>query len=205
VEAPADDTLPGATALHTAFGTFAATFDATNGGFGHAPKFPSPPDLDFLLRYQRRTGSAPARHMVELTLENLAAGGIHDQVGGGFHRYSTDARWQIPHFEEMLYDNAQLALVYLAAWQVTARADFAAVVRDVLDYLARDMSAPDGGFWAASDADSEGEEGKFFTWSPAEIRAALDARHAAVALAWWDVTDRGNFHGRNGPPGARPA
>ena len=204
--APSDaEALPGAEALRAAYDHFVADFDGTNGGFGDAPKFPSPPELDFLLRYQRRTGSAEARHMVELTLERMAAGGIHDQVGGGFHRYATDARWQIPHFEKMLYDNAQLATLYLAAWQVTGRDDFAAVVRDVLDYLARDMSAADGGFWAASDADSEGEEGKFFTWTPAEVRGALDAPHAAAALAWWDVTEHGDFHGRNVLHVARPA
>src|SRR5262249_4503613 len=120
----ATETLPDATALRDAFDRFARSFDAVNGGFGRRPKFPSPPDLDFLLRYHRRTGEPRALQMVTLTLEKMAAGGIHDHVGGGFHRYATDAAWQVPHFEKMLYDNAQLAAVYLAAWQVTRREDF---------------------------------------------------------------------------------
>ena len=194
---PARDAVPGPEVLHAAFRRLSAAFDETNGGFGRAPKFPSPPELDFLLRYHRRTGEPRALEMVALTLERMAAGGIHDHVGGGFHRYATDAAWQVPHFEKMLYDNAQLASVYLAAWQATQRADFAAVVRDVLDYLGREMAAPGGGFHAATDADSEGEEGRFFVWTPDEIRAALDPEHAAAVIAYYGVTPEGNFRGRN--------
>ena len=194
---PGGEGLPDAAVLQRAFDGFAATFDATNGGFGRAPKFPSPPDLELLLRYHRHAASARALEMVTLTLEKMAAGGIHDQIGGGFHRYATDAAWQVPHFEKMLYDNAQLAALYLAAFQITKREDFAAVTRDILDYVGREMTAPDGGFYAATDADSEGVEGKFFVWTPAEIRAALDAPHADAVLAYYGVTEPGNFHGRN--------
>src|SRR2546428_3686390 len=127
----------------------------------------------------------------------MAAGGIHDQVGGGFHRCATDAAWQVPHFEKMLYDNAQLAVSYLEAYQLTKRDDFAAVTRDILDYVGREMTAPDGGFYTATDADSEGEEGKFFVWTPAEIRVGLDPPHADAVLAYYGLTDAGNFHGKN--------
>src|SRR4029450_8446506 len=132
-------------------------FDGEPGGFGSAPKFPSPATLALLLRYHRRTGSAAARDMVVRTLDAMAAGGIHDQLAGGFHRYATDAAWQVPHFEKMLYDNALLATVYLEASQATGRQDLADVARRTLDWLARDMTAPGGGFYAAVDADSEGE------------------------------------------------
>jgi hypothetical protein len=196
-ERPGGEALPDAAVLRRAFDGFAATFDATNGGFGRAPKFPSPPGLEFLLRYHRHAENARALEMVTLTLEKMAAGGIHDHVGGGFHRYATDAAWQVPHFEKMLYDNAQLAAVYLAAYQVTKRDDFADVTRDILDYVGREMTAPEGGFYAATDADSEGTEGKFFVWTPAEVRAALDAPHADAVLAYYSVTERGNFHGKN--------
>jgi uncharacterized protein YyaL (SSP411 family) len=202
---PAAETLPDAAVVRAAYARLAAGFDATNGGFGRRPKFPSPPELDFLLRYHRRTRDAHALDMVTLTLAKIAAGGIHDQIGGGFHRYATDAAWQVPHFEKTLYDNAQLAATYLAAWQVTKRDDLAAVIHDVLDYLAREMSAPDGGFFAAMDADSDGEEGKFFVWTPGEIRAALDDEHARAALAWWDVSGEGSFRGRSILHVARPA
>ena len=194
---PSGERVPEAVVLREAYERFAAGFDATNGGFGRAPKFPSPPELDFLLRYHRRTADPHALEMVTLTLEKMAAGGIHDQVGGGFHRYATDAAWQVPHFEKMLYDNAQLAAVYLAAWQATRREDFAAVTRDILDYVGRDMTAPERGFWSATDADSEGVEGKFFVWTPAEIRAVLDGRHAAAVLGYYGVTEAGHFHGRS--------
>jgi len=189
--------LPGPTPLHAAFRSFGERFDAVHGGFGGAPKFPTPATLDFLLRYHRHTGNAQALAMVTLTLERMAAGGIHDHVGGGFHRYATDVAWQVPHFEKMLYDNAQLARVYLAAYQVTKREEFARVTRDVLDYVSSEMTSPEGGFYAATDADSEGEEGRFFVWTPAEIRAALDAPNAEAVLAYYGVTDQGNFDGRS--------
>jgi uncharacterized protein YyaL (SSP411 family) len=172
-------------------------FDETHGGFGRAPKFPQPDRLAFLLRYARRTGERHARDMVVATLDAMARGGIHDQLGGGFHRYSTDAEWRVPHFEKMLYDNALLATLYLEAAQASGRADLADTARDVLDYLARDMTAPDGTFHAASDADSEGEEGRYFTWMPSEIEAVLPPAQARLAIAYFGVTPDGQQDGRS--------
>ena len=193
--------VPTATALHAAAREAGMHFDAANGGADRVPKFPSGLPLRFLLRYHRRTGDEQALRMATLTLEKMAAGGVHDQVGGGFHRYATDARWLVPHFEKMLYDNALLALAYLDGYQATGREDFAGMVRDILGYVARDMTAPEGGFYAATDADSpdaEGraEEGWFFTWTPAEIETAVGAEHAALVTAYYGITPAGNFHGR---------
>ena len=206
---PAPTGVPTAAALHAAAREAGAHFDAANGGADRVPKFPSGLPLRFLLRYHRRTGDEPALHMATLTLERMAAGGMHDQVGGGFHRYATDARWLVPHFEKMLYDNALLALAYLDAHQVTGREDFAGVARDILGYVARDMTAPEGGYYAATDADSldaEGhaEEGWFFTWTPAEIEAAVGAEQAPLVIAYYGVTPAGNFHGRNILSAPRP-
>src|SRR5438128_1455949 len=194
--------VPTAAALHAAARAAAAHFDAANGGTDRLPKFPSSLPLRFLLRYHRRTGDEQALRMATLTLEKMAAGGVHDQVGGGFHRYATDARWLVPHFEKMLYDNALLALAYLDAYQATGREDFAGIVRDILGYVARDMTAPGGAFYAATDADSPGadgraEEGWFFTWTPAEVEAAVGADRAPLAIAFYGVTPDGNFHGRS--------
>lgn len=171
-------------------------FDPVHGGFGAAPKFPQPMVLEFLLRYHHATGDGRALQMVTKTLEAMARGGIYDQLGGGFHRYSVDERWLVPHFEKMLYDNAQLARVYLHAWQVTGQPFFRTIVEETLDNVAREMSAPQGGFYATQDADSEGEEGKFFLWTAEEIRAVLgdDAEHFVRA---YGVTERGNFEGKN--------
>src|SRR5207244_12529734 len=155
-------------------------FDPEEGGLQRAPKFPSNVPIRLLLRYHRRTGDADALAMATHTLAKMAAGGMYDQLGGGFHRYSTDAQWLVPHFEKMLYDNALLAVAYAEAHQVTGRADFARVARDTLDYLLREMVAPEGGFYSATDADSKrpdgkSEEGAFFVWSEAEIRQVLGA------------------------------
>jgi hypothetical protein len=179
------DGLPGAASLFLAYRLSVAGFDEEHGGFGRAPKFPQPGQLAFLLRYARRTGERHARDMVVQTLDAMARGGIHDHVGGGFHRYSTDAAWRVPHFEKMLYDNALLALVYLEGAQASGRPDLAAVTRDVLDYLARDMTGPDGTFHAASDADSEGEEGRYFTWTGSEIDAVLPAEQARLVRTYF--------------------
>jgi uncharacterized protein YyaL (SSP411 family) len=154
------------------------------------------------MRQHRRAGDDEGLKAATLTLEKMAAGGMHDHVGGGFHRYSTDARWLVPHFEKMLYDNALLALSYLEAWQVTGREDFAQVVRSTLAYVLRDMTASGGAFYSATDADSPGpdgepEEGWYFTWTPGEIDAVLDAPTATAVKAYYGVTDDGNFEGRN--------
>jgi len=175
---------------------FKRAFDDVHGGVRRAPKFPSNIPVRLLLRYHRRTGDAQALHMATLTLEKMAGGGMYDQVGGGFHRYSTDARWLVPHFEKMLYDNALLAVAYAEAHQATGRADFARVTRETLDYVLREMTSPDGAFYSATDADSEGEEGKFFVWSEQEIRDRLGP-DAARFMRYYGVTAGGNFEGHN--------
>ena len=188
----ASDQVPGAAAIHAAVAALAAGFDATWGGFGRAPKFPRPSALALLLRYHRRTGDAHALAMATATLEHMAAGGIHDQLGGGFHRYATDARWRVPHFEKMLYDNAQLAVLYLEAFQVTGREDFAGVARETLDYVAREMTSPEGGFYSATDADSAGGEGAYFVWTAAEIDAAAGEERGRLVRAFFDVAPEGS-------------
>lgn len=171
-------------------------FDKRHGGFGGAPKFPQPMVLEFLLRSYVRTGDENALHMVTHTLEKMARGGIYDQIGGGFARYSVDALWLVPHFEKMLYDNAQLSRLYLHAWMVTGDDFFRQIAEEVYDYILREMAAPEGGFYSATDADSEGEEGKFFVWDVAELETLL-GDDAAVAIEYWGVTPGGNFEGHN--------
>ena len=189
-------TLPGTGALDAAAEFYARRYDPTYGGVRGAPKFPSSFPVQLLLRNHRRTGDPASLAMAEHTLEMMAAGGMHDQLGGGFHRYSTDAEWLVPHFEKMLYDNALLAVAYAEAWQVTKRRDFERVVRTTLDYVLREMTAPGGGFYSATDADSEGEEGTFFVWQQDEIRSLLGAR-ADAFIAFYGVTQDGNFEGNN--------
>ncbi|HZP42527.1 MAG TPA: thioredoxin domain-containing protein, partial [Candidatus Binatia bacterium] len=191
------DAPPDASALRAAVATWSASFDPEHGGFGPAPRFPTPAALDVLLRWHRRTGDPRALAMVTATLEHMAAGGIHDQVGGGFHRYATDVAWTVPHFEKTLPDNAALAATYVTAWQATGRPEFAAVARDVLDWLAREMSDPRGGFWSATDADSGTGEGAFFTWTPAEVEAVLPPDAAAAVEAFFDVRAPGSSGGRS--------
>ena len=196
------DERPTAQALSAAVARVRESFDEANGGTRGAPKFPSNVPVRFLLRWHRRTGDPDALRMATVTLAHMAAGGIRDHVGGGFHRYSTDARWLVPHFEKMLYDNALLALAYLEAHQATGRADFADVARDILRYVEREMTAPDGGFYSATDADSltpsgKREEGWFFTWTPAELEAVLGAETARDVGAYWAVGPEGNFEGRS--------
>jgi uncharacterized protein YyaL (SSP411 family) len=185
----ADATTPGPELFARAYAQIASTFDAEHWGFGARPKFPRPSQLLFLLRYQRRAGDPAALGMVVGTLDAMAAGGIHDHVGGGFHRYAVDDAWRVPHFEKMLYDNALLTVAYLEAAQATGRTDLADVARSTLAYLERDMHAPDGGFFAASDADSDGEEGKFFRWTTTELADALGTERARLAAAYFDVGD----------------
>jgi uncharacterized protein YyaL (SSP411 family) len=173
-----------------------ANFDDREGGFGDAPKFPNPAGILVLLREHRRTGDAEALRAALFTLRKMAEGGIYDQLGGGFSRYSVDDRWLVPHFEKMLYDNAQLARAYLAASKVDEDPLWARIVRETLDYVLREMQSPEGGFYSTQDADSEGEEGKFFVWSQAEVQALLGSDAADFARVY-DVTAHGNFEGHN--------
>ena len=173
------------------------SFDHQHGGFGSAPKFPHPMDLRVLLRAWRRTGRDGLLQIVTLTLDKMAGGGMYDQLGGGFHRYSVDERWLVPHFEKMLYDNALLAVAYVEAWQATGRDDYARVTRETLDYVLREMTGPDGGFYSTLDADSEGHEGKFYVWTPAEIAAVLGPERARIFCQAYDVSEPGNFEGHN--------
>ncbi|HSN99827.1 MAG TPA: thioredoxin domain-containing protein [Candidatus Nanopelagicales bacterium] len=195
-EPPPDATLPDASPIAAVMQFYERSFDAAHGGLARAPKFPSQLPIRLLLRAARRTGRSQPREMAELTLEKMAGGGMYDQIGGGFHRYSTDAEWLVPHFEKMLYDNALLSVAYAEAHQATGRADFARVTREVLDYVLREMTSPEGAFYSATDADSEGEEGLFFVWTPAEIRALL-GDEADRFMRYYGVTDRGNFEGKN--------
>ncbi len=172
-------------------------FDPRHGGFGSAPKFPSSMVLAFLLRYQHRSGSKSSLEMVAQTLDAMARGGMYDQLGGGFHRYSVDDRWLVPHFEKMLYDNALLSRLYLEAYQVTGNQSFRRVAEGILEYVQREMTGPSGGFYSAEDADSEGEEGKFYVWSLEEIQDALPADVAPLFCEFYGVSATGNFEGHN--------
>ncbi|MCC6142117.1 MAG: DUF255 domain-containing protein [Nitrospira sp.] len=191
--------------LDDAVAQFTEDFDKTSGGFGGAPKFPPAAGLSLLLRCYRRSGDAHTLAMVTKTLDMMAAGGIYDHIGGGFARYSTDARWLVPHFEKMLYDNALLARVYVEAYQVTKNADYRRVACEVLDYILREMTGPAGGFYSATDADSEGVEGKFFAWQPAEVQAAAgNADDSRRYCALYDITEKGNWEHASIPNRLRP-
>ena len=184
--------------LFSAYQALSGEFDAREGGMGRAPKFPQPMNWEFLLRFWKRNGNERALDMARLTLTKMARGGMYDQLGGGFHRYSVDGEWLVPHFEKMLYDNGQLASLYLHGWLATGDAEYRRVCEETLDYILREMTHASGGFFSAQDADSEGVEGKFFIWSPEEIDAVLgDAEMTRAALAYWGV-DRGpNFEGKS--------
>jgi uncharacterized protein YyaL (SSP411 family) len=183
--------------LDGGFNAIKRTFDEQNGGFGGAPKFPSPMSLEFLLRYYHRTKDESALRMVERTCRKMANGGIYDQLGGGFHRYSVDAVWLVPHFEKMLYDNAQLARIYLHLFQVTKDEFHQRVAVETLDYVRREMLDPKGGFYSTQDADSEGVEGKFFVWTPTDVESLLGADEAPVFNFYYDISDDGNFEEKN--------
>jgi uncharacterized protein YyaL (SSP411 family) len=172
---------------------FKRRFDSTWGGFGGAPKFPHAADLRLCLRHHRRTGEAEALHMATFTLATMMNGGIFDQLGGGFHRYSVDREWRVPHFEKMLYDNALLVPAYLEAFTLTGNVRYAEVARAACDWALREMQLPDGGFASAQDADSEGEEGRFFVWTKDELERVLGPERARVVAAYYDVSDAGNF------------
>jgi uncharacterized protein YyaL (SSP411 family) len=183
----------GTDVLRQGFSELSASFDRQHGGFGSAPKFPTPHRLLFLLRYWRRTEVDMALEMVDRTLDSLRAGGVFDQVGFGFHRYSTDRQWLLPHFEKMLYDQAMLMLAYTESFEASPDPARERVVREIAEYVLRDLTSPEGAFFSAEDADSEGEEGKFYVWSLDEVRAVLGEREASHAAAAWGLTPEGNY------------
>jgi uncharacterized protein YyaL (SSP411 family) len=183
--------------LDSAFRRIAANYDRTNGGFGGAPKFPPAMNLEFFLHTYHRTGASEALEMVEHTARKMAEGGMYDQLGGGFHRYSVDAQWLAPHFEKMLYDNALLSQMYLHTYQVTKDPEARRVAEETLDYVVREMTDARGGFYSSQDADSEGEEGKFFVWSRQAVLDVMGTGDGNLFCEYFDVTDGGNFEGQN--------
>ena len=194
LQAGVDDPTEGL--LEAATTTIEASFDAVNGGWGSAPKFPQPMTIEYLLRRHVTTGDARPLAIACRTLDAMADGGIHDQLGGGFHRYSTDAHWLVPHFEQMLYDNAQLARVYLHAWQVTGDDRYLKVTRGTLDYMIRELTTADGTFAASQDADTNGDEGATFVWTADEIREVVSPAEPDLFFAAYGVTGDGNWEGR---------
>jgi len=179
--------------LELAYEQLAKRFDEQHAGFGSAPKFPTPHNLLFLLRYWKRSGNKAALDMVEKTLQAMRRGGIYDHVGFGFHRYSTDSQWLVPHFEKMLYDQAMLAMAYTEAYQATGKEDYGKTAREIFTYVLRDITAPEGGFCSAEDADSEGEEGKFYLWTQEEVRQALGNDEANFVAKVFNIEKDGNF------------
>ncbi|TFG27609.1 thioredoxin domain-containing protein [Candidatus Thorarchaeota archaeon] len=179
--------------INLAYSQLSQRFDEERGGFGSVPKFPSPHNLMLILRYWKRTGDERALHMVEKTLKEMRLGGLFDHLGFGFHRYSTDAEWLLPHFEKMLYDQASLLMIYTEAYQITKKHEYADVVRDIVEYITRDLKGPEGAFYSAEDADSEGEEGKFYTWSQKEIEDTLGEEVASIFMQVYNVHKEGNF------------
>lgn len=184
--------------VHDAFSHLKYSFDSSYGGFGRAPKFPTPHNLLFLLRYWYNSKEPYAMEIVEKTLSSMKNGGIYDHIGYGFSRYSTDKKWLVPHFEKMLYDNALLALAYAEAFSATGKTEYSETASEILEYVLRDMTSDEGGFCSAEDADSEGEEGKFYVWSVDEVREVL-GESAEEYCKLYDITNRGNFEGRNIP------
>jgi uncharacterized protein YyaL (SSP411 family) len=183
-------------ALDEGYSTLAASFDPEHGGFGGAPKFPLPGSLGFLLRYYYREGKEMALKTVLTTLDEIAAGGIRDHVGGGFHRYSTDRVWLVPHFEKMLYDNALLAKLYAEAYLITRKAEYADVLRETLNWITGEMKGDSGGFYSAQDADTTEGEGNYYTWTPEEVEKVLGRSDASVFCGIYGITRTGNFEGR---------
>jgi hypothetical protein len=191
-DGPLDATLP-----RRAAEALLGHVDADDGGLGGAPKFPHTSVFQLLLRQHRATGRQALLDAVLLTCEHMAGGGVYDQIGGGFHRYAVDAHWLVPHFEKMLYDNAQLPRLYLEAFQVTGDRALRRIAEETLDYLLRDMRHSDGAFYSATDADSEGEEGRYFVWSRAEVARLVDERDVDLVCRYWDISEGGNFEGAN--------
>ncbi|WP_240419602.1 thioredoxin domain-containing protein [Paenibacillus periandrae] len=185
--------------LEQAFQMYDNMFDPQYGGFGDAPKFPTSHNLSYLLRYYTRTGNEQALTMVEKTLDSMYRGGMYDHIGWGFARYSTDERWLVPHFEKMLYDNALLTMTYIEAYQFTGKQQYAEVAEQIIAYVLRDMTDEHGAFYCAEDADSEGEEGKFYVWKPAEIIQLLGEEEGELYCSVYDITDSGNFEGNSIP------
>ena len=183
--------------LDHAFRMLQQAYDTVHGGFGGAPKFPPSMALELLLRYHKRSGDAEALEMAEHTLVQMARGGMYDQIGGGFHRYSVDERWLVPHFEKMLYDNALLARVYVQAFQLTGERFYRRVAEEILDYVLREMTSPEGAFYSTQDADSEGVEGKFFVWTIEELNEALGPEDGRIAAAYWGAIPHGNWEHSN--------
>jgi len=183
-----------ASTLKETYDLLVRRFDREHGGQGTAPKFPTPHHLMFLLRYHKRTGDPEPLAMAEKTLQAMRRGGIYDHIGFGFHRYATDSEWLVPHFEKMLYDQALLTIAYLEAHQVTGKTEYAATAREILTYVLRDMTSPEGGFYSAEDADSEGVEGKFYLWSKRELREVLTERDAELVVKAFNVEAKGNFN-----------
>lgn len=179
--------------LKKGYTQLARVFDPGWGGFGASPKFPTPHNLTSLLRWHKRSGDTEALEMVEVTLNAMRNGGIFDQTGFGFHRYSVDSKWLVPHFEKMLYDQALLSIAYLEAYQVTGKAEFAQVAREIFTYVLRDMTAPDGGFYSAEDADSEGKEGLFYVWTPQEVKKHLGEKTGDIFCRFYGIAEGGNF------------
>ena len=193
-EKPAED-FPDISLLHMGYEELARQFDPENGGFGRAPKFPAPHTLLFLLRFWKRTGETRALSMVEKTLTSMRSGGIFDQIGGGFHRYSTDAQWQVPHFEKMLYDQALLVMAYTEAYQATHNPEFRKTTDEIITYVIRNLTSPEGAFFSAEDADSAGGEGAFYLWTADETEKVLGKDDAGVAARFFGITHAGNYQG----------
>jgi len=191
-DSPGD--APRADVSAAAYEQLAQRFDRNRGGFSTAPKFPTPHNMLFLLRYWKRTGDARALEMVEKTLQSMRMGGIYDHVGFGFHRYSTDADWLVPHFEKMLYDQAMIAMAYIEAYQATGKPEYERTAKEIFTYVLRDMTAPEGGFYSAEDADSEGEEGKFYVWKIEEVESVLDRDESDLMTRVFHLWPAGNFH-----------
>ncbi|MBL75570.1 MAG: thioredoxin domain-containing protein [Chloroflexi bacterium] len=197
---PASDDLSDftldSTVAQNAFSIIASNFDKEHGGFGNAPKFPQTMPQEFLLRYYYRTGSNSARDMVEITMKKMASGGIYDHLGGGFSRYATDNQWVVPHFEKMLYDNALIASLYLQLYTITEDSTYRNLVHSIINYVGRDLKHPDGGFYSSQDADSEGEEGKYYVWTLEEIESLL-GETSKIYRHIYGISSKGNFEGKN--------
>jgi uncharacterized protein YyaL (SSP411 family) len=187
------DHPPGSATLKKGYEQLKLAFDANWGGFGAEPKFPTPHNLTFLLRWNKRGADPSALQMVEKTLDTMRRGGIFDQIGLGFHRYSVDRKWLVPHFEKMLYDQALLTMAYTETYQATRKAKFGRVVREILTYVLRDMTSPEGGFYCAEDADSEGKEGLFYVWTPGKVKKHLGDTLGDLFCRFYDISDAGNF------------